>query len=475
MQAVTTTIAIIGGGFCGTVLAANLLRRPPPAATRILLFERGPRIGCGLAYAPGSYPFQLNVPAGRMSASSYEPAHLLDYVRRSQPHVDADTYLAREFYGKYLCDFLQAAELTAPLHVKLERIHGEVRALRPQRLHGPIQLQLTDQAWLAHQVVLACGDPPPTLRAYAMEVAHLPAYVRSPYAGEALQAIDPTDRNVLLIGTGLTMVDVVVAAAAANPALHITALSRHGRLPQTQPLRSHAPVLEAGSDLHGLPASRSIAVAVRALRCLVRDVLQAGGDWREAITRARECAPAIWQNLNETERRRFLRHVRVYWDTNRHRMPPDFAARVAELRRAGSLDVQAGRIVRLQPEGRRIVAHWRRRGDGALEARSVDRVIDCSGSDRRLERTTDTLWRQLLDAGLVHSDAIGLGLRTGPLGAVIDASGRLSQQIFYLGPMLRASVWESTAVGELRGRAEALAAALASRELKPVPAETDAA
>ena len=475
MQAVTTTIAIIGGGFSGTVLAANLLRRPPPGTTRILLFERGPRIGCGVAYAPADYPFQLNVPAGRMSASSYAPTHLLDYARRHLPQVDADSYLTRAFYGEYLDDFLQAAELAAPLHVKLERIRGEVCALRPQRPHGPIQLQLADQAWLAHQVVLACGDPSPAMRSYALEVAHLPAYVRSPYAVDSVQGIDPADRRILLIGTGLTMIDVAVAAGAANPSLRITALSRHGRLPETQPLSSHAPVLDVTADLHGLAASRSVAAAARALRCLVRDVLQAGGDWREAITRARECAPAIWQNLTDTERRRFLRHVRVYWDTSRHRMPPDFAARIAEMRRAGRFELHAGRIVRLQPCDARILAHWRRRGDGALEARSVDRVIDCSGPDRRLERTSDALWRQLLDTGLVHADALGLGLRTGPHGAVIDASGRHSLQIFYLGPMLRAAVWEATAVGELRARAEALAAVLASREPKSVPAETHAA
>jgi uncharacterized NAD(P)/FAD-binding protein YdhS len=474
MQAVSATIAIIGGGFSGTVLAANLLRRPPATPTRILLFERAGRIGCGVAYAPACYPFQLNVPAGRMSALSYEPMHLLDYARRRLPQVDADTYLTREFYGQYLGDFLQAAELAAPLHVKLERIHGEVNALRPQRAHGPIQVQLADQAWLAHQVVLACGDPSPVTRPYALEVAHLPGYVRDPYAADAVAAIGSDERSLLLVGTGLTMIDLAVAAAAANPGLRITALSRHGRLPQTQSPHSHAPVLEVQSDLHGLPASRSVAAAAKALRRLVDEALQAGGDWREAITRARDCVPTIWQNFNETERRRFLRHARVYWDTSRHRMPPDLAARIAELRRSGRLQVYAGRILRLQAEGRRILAHWRPRGARGLETQRADRVIDCSGPDRRLERTADPLWRQLLDAGLVHADSTGLGLRTGPLGAVIDASGRLSHQIFYLGPMLRATYWEATAVGELRARAETLAAALTSREPK-LSAETDAA
>jgi uncharacterized NAD(P)/FAD-binding protein YdhS len=205
----------------------------------------------------------------------------------------------------------------------------------------------------------------------------------------------------------------------------------------------------------------------------VRNVQELGGDWREGITRARACLPVVWHNLSESERRRFLRHVRIYWETSRHRMAPGFAARVAEMRRTGQLEVRAGRIVRLQGQTQGIAVRWRPRGGGQLRLLSVDRVIDCSGSDRRLECTADVLWRHLLEAGLANPDPIGLGLRTGPHGALTDAAGHHSRQLFYLGPMLRASHWEATAVGELRVRAEALAALLAKRELAPIPSETD--
>jgi glycine/D-amino acid oxidase-like deaminating enzyme len=63
-------IVIVGAGFCGTVLAANLLRRPPSAPTDIVLIERGSAMGRGLAYAAREFPYLLNVPAARLSADS---------------------------------------------------------------------------------------------------------------------------------------------------------------------------------------------------------------------------------------------------------------------------------------------------------------------------------------------------------------------------------------------------------------------
>jgi len=472
MQPRSATIAIIGGGFSGTVLAANLLRRPPPSPTRIILIERRSCMGCGVAYGPSAYPYLLNVPASRMSATSYAPAQLIEFARRHLPEASGDSYLPRQLYGEYLQECLRAAEHAAPRHVHLERVHGEVTALQPLQGPGPVVVHIADQKYLADQVVLACGDPSPAVKSYATQVCGLSAYVRDPHQAEAVL---PSDQTVLLIGSGLTMVDVAVAAAAHNPAVRIIALSRHGLLPASQRSPQDAAVLDAKLDLCGLLAARSLRQLVAAVRVLAQEVQEQGGDWREAITRTRECVPALWHNLSEADRHRFLRHVRVYWDIHRHRMPPEFAERVGSMRRSGQLQLRAGCIRQLRGENGRIRVSWRVRGGLDLEEFSVDRVVDCSGSDQRLQRTRDLLWQQLIEAGLASPDSAGLGLRTGQYGALVDAAGRSAAQLFYLGPMLRADHWEATAVGELRSRAEALAAALASRELAPTPAQTDAA
>jgi uncharacterized NAD(P)/FAD-binding protein YdhS len=460
MQATSRTIVIIGGGFSGTVLAANLLRHPPPTPARIVLVERRARIGCGVAYAPRSFPYLLNVPAARMSAVSDQPLHLVEFARSRQLPTGADTYLPRQLYGEYLQHVLNEAELAAPRHVRLERVYGEATAIHPLGI-GPLIVHVGEGRWLADRVVLACGDPSPARKTYAAEITGDTAYVRDPHRDECTRA---SDKHVLLIGTGLTMVDVAVAAAARNPDVRLVALSRHGLLPAAQE-SARAPVLDPNLDLPAQLGGLSLRQLVARVRSLAMTVQRQGGDWREVIMRIREVAPALWRNLNDRERRRFLRHVRVYWDIHRHRMPPENAEQIAALRRSGQLQLRAGRIQQLCADGDRLVALWRPRGRFDTHELWVDRVVDCSGSDRPLAHTADPLLRHLLDAGLASSDSSGLGLRTGSHGALIDAAGRAATRLFYLGPMLRADHWEATAAGELRVRAEQLAATLSKPEL----------
>lgn len=452
------TIVIIGGGFSGTVLAARLLRSRIAIPTRIVLIERRAQVGCGVAYASRTFPFLLNVAAGRMSASSNDPLHLVAFARSRLPDVDSGTYLPRQLYGEYLQHALNEAEHAAPPQVRLERIHGEATAIHLIERSGPVIVDAAQRRWLADQVVLACGDPPAVCRAYATDVCAHPSYVRDPHEGECIRASDDV---VLLIGTGLTMADIAVAAVAKNRSVRLIALSRHGMLPaaQSEPC---PPVLDARLDLHSHFDSSSVRGMFAGARSLVRTVERRGGDWREVFMRMRDLAPKLWGNLSEVERRRFMRHARVYWDVHRHRMPPAVAEQVFSLRRSGQLQVRAGCIEQLCADGNRIVTVWRPRGRFNTQELCVDRVVDCSGADRRLESTNDVLLRYLLDSGLASPDPAGLGLRTGQFGALIDADGQSTKRLFYLGPMLRADHWEATAAGELRVRAENLAAVLSN-------------
>ncbi len=117
----TRCIAIVGAGFCGTVTAVNLLQQPHDEPLRILLIDRDQH-GRGTAYADdSSYTYLLNVPAGRMSASSADPLDFLRYAQQALPHVTADDFLPRVLYGQYLEEKLSMAECAAPPHVSLER------------------------------------------------------------------------------------------------------------------------------------------------------------------------------------------------------------------------------------------------------------------------------------------------------------------------------------------------------------------
>jgi uncharacterized NAD(P)/FAD-binding protein YdhS len=196
---------------------------------------------------------------------------------------------------------------------------------------------------------------------------------------------------------------------------------------------------------------------VSATRTLAREVEQHGGDWREAVTFIRNHASVIWQRLSDTEKRRFVRHVQCYWDVHRHRLPAGLAAHVDALRLTGRLEIRAGRIDRVAPEGRRLRVTWRNRGVGCEESLSVDAVINATGPDFALRRSPNPLLKSLRSAGMICEDSLGLGLATTPQHACVARDGTASDSLFYLGPMLRATHWETTAATELRNHAEQLA------------------
>ena len=138
------TIAIVGGGFSGTVLATMLLRHPPPTPTRLVLIERGPRVGRGVAFAMRDFPYLLNVPVGRMSANPADPLEFLRFMQRRQPDTDAESFLPRAWYGDYLEESLQAASLSAPPHIRLDVIRASVTSIRRNRRDLPLRLRLDD-------------------------------------------------------------------------------------------------------------------------------------------------------------------------------------------------------------------------------------------------------------------------------------------------------------------------------------------
>lgn len=460
------TIVIVGAGFSGTVLAANLLRRPPPGPTDIVLIERGTQIGRGVAYAAHEVPYLLNVPAGRLSVDPQDPRQFLRFAQRLQPDLDAEDFLPRSLYGEYLQEVLEAAERAAPAHVTLIRLFAEVtRITRGAGPARPLLAHLADRAPIAaDRVVLALGNPPSPLHAWARGLARHPAYVHDPWSVPSkLEA----RHSVLIVGSGLTMVDVALALSLRSGEVPLVrAISRHGLVPLNQTIFRPGAVQGSGEEL--LSNAGSLRRLLAATRVLARDVERRGGDWREAVTFIRHIAPELWQRMPMAERRRFLRHLQAYWDVHRHRLPPRMAQRIEDMRRSGRLRIHAGRIRQLVPEGEELRVVWRRRGSRVDESFAAHAVINATGPDYALRRSTDPLLRALVEQGMASADALNLGLRTGPYGACVSADGATSRELFYLGPMLRADHWEATAVPELRAHAERLAShlALSSPEIR---------
>jgi uncharacterized NAD(P)/FAD-binding protein YdhS len=454
------TVVIVGGGFCGTAVALHLLRLPHAAPLRIILVDRA-LLARGVAYAKRDKSYRLNVPAGRMSASSADPGEFLAHARRRVPDASAADFLPRELYGDYLESTLRSAELASPAHVRLERMQGEVIALEREPRASTIRAWLDSGLTLvADTVVLASGNPAPAPLPGAPHVQR-GRYVADPWESPTAY---PPGETLLVAGTGLTMADVVLAADdVTGGRVTVHALSRHGLVPVSQ--EEPREVRDANPDCAlAREGPLSLRRLVREVRKLADDLEGRGYDWRAAITAVRNIAPAVWERLSVHERRRFLRHVRPYWDLHRHRLPPQTCAALTELRRQDRLHIHAGRILNLESAGKKVRVTWQARGTSTRASLLVDRVVNCTGPHYDVRHTRERLQRLLLARGMMVPDSLGLGIATDQFGALIDASGRVAENLYYVGPMLRGKYWEATAVQELRVHAEQLARHLALSE-----------
>lgn len=448
------TIAIVGGGFCGASLATALLRHPPAQPTRIVLIERRAEVGRGVAYSTRAFPYVLNVPASGMSADPAQPLEFFEYARKRQPDVAPGDFLPRALYGDYLIERLAAAGRDAPAHVELERVHAEVTSLKRADDGGWRLGMDAGRSLRADIVVLAIGNPRPASLAVGRGLDRV-----SDLWDEA--GVVRGRHSVLIIGTALTMADMVTRLEAhSSREVPIHAISRHGFLPQAHSTARGEPY--AGDAAALLRAAATTRALLRCARAMARDAAARGQDWRDVITFMRPHAPALWRALPRVERRRYLRHLRPYWDLHRHRLAPEIERAVTALRDSGLLHVRAARIKSLESWGDQIRVTLVPRGGGAAQKLVVDYVINCTGPDYRLRNSRDTLIGQLLRERLVTPDPLNLGLLTGPGSEVLDAAGKPIPALYYVGPMLRADWWEATAVPELRVHLQRLAATLAA-------------
>jgi uncharacterized NAD(P)/FAD-binding protein YdhS len=442
------TVIIIGGGFSGAITAVHIARLAGKEAVHVILVDpRG--FGRGVAYDTNCIGHVLNVPAGGMSAFPEDPDHFVAWARRRDPKIESGSFVPRSWYGEYIAELVNEARE----EFGIENVRARAVDLRLDA--SGVRVALEDGRWLrGDRVVIAAGNFAPLDPPIAGLESLKNAYVRDPWSADALSDLAP-HQAVLLVGTGLTMVDVAVALRSSGHTGSIHAVSRRGLLPQ-----GHRPArlqVKIAAPREVLQAPRTALELLRGLRAAVKREAANGNDWRDVFAALRSFTPLIWQNLPQLERERFLRHLRVYWDIHRHRLAPEVATSLRLMRLDGQLNVQAGRILRARPHANGATVHIRPRGSDKGTDLNVARIINCTGPASDVRQLADPLWRSLLRRRLVRPDDLGLGLLTAPDGALLDGQGRPSDSLFLVGPLRKAQLWESTAVPELRTQVRQIA------------------
>ncbi|WP_456023012.1 FAD/NAD(P)-binding protein [Pseudomonas protegens] len=449
------TLVIIGAGFSGTVTAIQFLKHCPPGV-RVILINRSGGMARGLAYGTNSAQHLLNVPVGNMTALVDEPDSFQKFCQKTDPSVSGSSFVPRKLYGDYLSFLLDSAVERAE-NVSLDRLAAEVHSLRSDQKGAIVELADGEQIRADH-VVLAFGHFAPLSPQCVGPAISAGCYQQDPWDRERL--LPGAEKPVLLIGAGLTALDVALNIDQCN-SRPIYMLSRRGLQPLAHRNHGKGLALNAGISERLLGVEPTASNYLREVRSLVKAGAVEGRDWRDFIAALRPATPALWARLPEIERRRFLRHLQPYWDVHRHRVAPETHERFLEALGSGRIISLAGRIKEISPEGKGVRVSFQRRGSHQTEYIDVGQVINCTGPNSNLRYVDDRLITQLRDEGLLLPDLLGLGLHVDEHLAVKNADGNISTWLSYIGPMLKADLWEATAVPELRELAKNLACRLA--------------
>jgi uncharacterized NAD(P)/FAD-binding protein YdhS len=466
-------IAIIGGGFSGTLTAVNLARlsREP---LRVTLINHGPPLHRGIAYGTSRPEHLLNVAARNMSALPDHPNHFLDWLRTRSEFADTpeaelrETFMPRQVYGDYIRSLaLQYVRPIWPNHkVGIETIDGEATGMRREGTGWRIELA-NGAAVGADKVVLACGNETPADLPGAEALAGNPAWCANPWRG--WQERLPADGGaIIVLGTGLTTVDIVITLLRLNWRGVVHAVSRHGLLPQ-----SHFKGIEydafppKDTDLAtlGLPA------LVELLEQHCARLHRLGANPGIIVDKMRPHTQRVWQAFSAEDKRAFMANHAARWNVIRHRIAPSIHQQITTALMTGMLQVHRGSVMRVEAQaqgaGLRVQVSDPESGVSHLDG---DLVINATGPQTRFSLTRSTLLRDLLASGIAQPDAMDMGIRIAPDFAVVDGSGAASATLYAMGPLLRGTLWESIAVPELRGQALSIAQTLLGEDATSVAA-----
>ena len=359
-----------------------------------------------------------------MSAFPDDMGHFVRWLERHLPGSSAATFAPRMLYGNYLTDIFDETINTSD-----QIDYFPATAIGLTRKEDSWMIHLDNGISVeARSVVLALGNL--LLPNDPIDFGEVESnYYRNPWSPEITKNFAST-APVLLIGTGLTAVDVALSLREAGHRGIIHAISRHGRLYQSHKSYQARPLSELPKEF------KSPIHALRWIRQQAQLAEQEGSNWRAVIDSLRPHTAAIWRGWNQAQRESFLRHARNLWDIHRHRMSPEVSDQLSTLIEDRTLVIHRGRLVSVAPNGYNAIVAWEDTNTVELHSLNVARIINCTGPSRDYADIQSPLfvWIALRRFDYVP-DPLRLGFETDLDGRLIAANGRPAQGLFTLGPI----------------------------------------
>ncbi len=440
-------VVVVGSGFSAIAVTINLLRAMP-AGSSIAVVGDDAGFGRGTAYRTEFHLHRLNVPAARMSVFCDKADDFREWLAAHGRTADAQVFASRGDYGLYLRDRFATLLRERRQDVQIDFIKAKAaRCVRHD--NGGYSFQLATGNQLDAAAVVLClglgnADLPVSKQNRAGD-----RIVENPWRLNWLSHVQP-DEDICILGSGLTMIDQVLALREHGHKGRIHVLSRRGLVPLP-----HASGGLTPAQPH-LPEGRDISAILHGLRKQVKG----GLDWRAVMDGLRPQTQALWQSLNAGQRSRFLRHALPWWNVHRHRLAPPVRQRFEALREAGTVSIHAGYLQTMDQTGERISVRYRKRGGRDMKDISVDRIVNCTGMERAGLKHSPLLL-SMQESGLLRPDPLGLGIVVDALSRVCDGSGTAQPRLYAVGGLTAGQFWEITAVPDIRVQAHAVAERIA--------------
>lgn len=456
-------IAIIGGGFCGfsVFMQLSLITE---SEVDIVLIDGGNNFPKGIAYSSYNKKHVLNVPASKMSLFPDDPDNFVNWVKSKPEYSDfvddelPDLFLPRVIYGHYLEEKFNETLKNLPENIKFDIIKSEATDIIP--LGNRAEIVFNDGKKIkADKIVLALGNfipDNPNIKDNTFFNSN--KYFQNPWAKESTAGLKEND-SVLIIGTGLTMVDKVISLRDVGFGGKIYAVSTHGYFPLSHKKRK--PYNDILNEIH--PPYNLLNI-YSIFRKHIRYVLSNGITGEAVVDAIRPKTQEIWMSLSLDDKIKFMSHVRHLWGVARHRLPKGIFLEMKNLMNNGLLEIIGGRLTEVREINGGIYVLLNERKTQKSRELLVSRVINCTGPVTDLNKIKSELIINLLAKGIITPDEMKLGINALPDGTIIHKDNSVSDYLFATGSLLKGILWESTAVPELRTQAKMLAGMLSNNK-----------
>jgi uncharacterized NAD(P)/FAD-binding protein YdhS len=447
-------VVIVGAGFSAISLLANLLPQlSGQAAIAVVSDDSG--FGRGTAYRTELHLHRLNVPAGRMSAFPSKPNDFLEWLQRRGRDANAASFVSRHDYGLYMRDTLASLLRPQQQRARVDFVKSRAKGLRLGE-GGEKHIRLANgEVIIGSNIVLCLGLgtaslPRLTFSGGVNDAQHSERLVENPWRLGWLSNVKPED-SICILGSGLTMVDQVLALRAHGHLGPIRILSRRGLLPHKH---SEVPVHPISIDVDG--SALELSEILRLLRIAADDA----PDWRCVMEGLRHHTQHLWQQFSSEKRSRFLRHALAWWNIHRHRLSPEVARSLKGFMDDGGVSVSAGYLHQLEASSSGVVVKYRPRGSTGSVTIEADWLVNCTGMERA-GIAHSPLLQSMKSENLVSLDPHGLGLEVDESSNVLDGKGDCLAGVYAVGGLTAGRFWEITAVPDIRVQVAAIATTIA--------------